>query len=171
MRFFIYGADRATGKDVRLTVEADSPQDAAAQANDQGVLVADIKRLDEPAPPSGPPEVAAYRAYMRKPPRKKYMALRIVAMIYTVLAWICLGLTALYLLFFVFAIVTGLTQAESVDDASLWIAGGMIGSIATIVFGFLGWLFLMSLAESIRVFIDIEHNLRQTLRLMREHWA
>lgn len=77
---------------------------------------------------------------------KRYPALRTIAGIYTVFAWIIAVVAA----FVAFTVYT--------KDSS----GGLMIAIPTIVIGALILLGLLAAAESIKVFIDIEENTRKT---------
>jgi len=55
MRFLIRGADRQTGRDIEISIDAASVDEAETRATDAGVLVATVHLVDRADPPNREP--------------------------------------------------------------------------------------------------------------------
>lgn len=73
VRFLVNGARKEDGKAVSLTVQATSEEDAANQANDQGIMVSSVKRKEVAAQSvstaTAPPPVPVQE--QQRPPKRK----------------------------------------------------------------------------------------------------
>lgn len=58
MRYKVQGADKATGKDIETTVQANTPESAREAANMQNILVASISVAADPTPKEAPPKLS-----------------------------------------------------------------------------------------------------------------
>lgn len=79
MKWEASGADRATGEERRLVIEADDEASARRRANRAGVMVADVRPLDpddsvagSPVVRTGPLQVIARPVTMPTPPPTQY---------------------------------------------------------------------------------------------------
>ena len=109
--------------------------------------------------------------------KKKYRALRVIAFIVQVLAWVSLVLAILgvvgaigagaYLGQFSTATLEGL----NINGANLSIGGilaGILGAVAVLLVGILIFILLLAASENIYVQLDIEQNMRQTNDYLRQ---
>jgi hypothetical protein len=89
----------------------------------------------------------------------KYPALRVIAVIFKVLA-VLIAIGGLI------GALAGLVQMTG-DTYGATAAGGMI-LLVSLLYGGLGCIYLFAVSEAIKVFIDIEENSRLTSELLRK---
>jgi hypothetical protein len=98
---------------------------------------------------------------------RKYKTLRLIAMLYKVLAFVSGGgclLLALYLILSSFTSKPENTLTIGLDPTAVF--GGAIGGLILLVFGSFLFIFLYGLGEWMYVFMDIEENTRKTNELL-----
>jgi hypothetical protein len=91
---------------------------------------------------------------------KKYTALRIIATIYKILAWLIL---VLGIIGFIVAIITGSLAGSKAFRAG--IGGGFLGflsGIGILIYTIIAFIGLLAFSEAIYVVLDIEENTRKT---------
>jgi hypothetical protein len=86
----------------------------------------------------------------RQTPTRKYPALRVIAGLYQIIALVIALLTLIGLL---------MSFQQS--------AGTPVIAILCLVIGFIGVVSFLALSESIKVFIDVEHNTRTIVELLQ----
>lgn len=97
---------------------------------------------------------------------KRYKALRLIARLYKILAFVVGGVCVLMALFmFVSGIATtASTTAMGLDPMAIF--GGAVGGLFPLVYGAFVFIFLYGLAEWMYVFMDIEENTRRTNEML-----
>jgi hypothetical protein len=108
-----------------------------------------------PSHASGPPPV-----------EKKYKALRLIATLYKILAFVA---GAACLLFGLFIFVTGLaagSKTTAIGAEPTAIFGGAVGGLLLLFYGAFLFIFLYGLGEWMTVFMDIEENTRKTNEML-----
>ena len=106
--------------------------------------------------------------------KKKYRALRVIAFLFQVLAWVSLILAVLGAAGAVLAgllnmvsipALEGLNRGNAMTLAG--IVGGVITGVVVILVGIINFIFLLAVGEYIYVQLDIEQNTRQTSESLR----
>lgn len=123
----------------------------------------------EPAPlpaytPPGSPVAysASYAGSATHKGQKKYKALRMIAMLYKIFAFVGGGACVLMALFmFVSGIATS-SSSNTIGSNPMAIFGGAMGGLVLLVYGAFVFVFLYGLGEWMYVFMDIEENTRKT---------
>lgn len=117
-------------------------------------------------PPSHPPIASSfspsYASTPNQPVEKKYKALRLIAMLYKILAFVA---GAACVLFGLFIFVTGLaagSKTATIGGEPTAIFGGAVGGLFLLIYGAFLFIFLYGLGEWMTVFMDIEENTRKT---------
>ena len=116
---------------------------------------------DNPVPPSFSPSYSSSPAIKVE---KKYKALRMIAMLYKIFAFVAGGACVLMALFL---LVTGFGGSSRSTTTTLGpdptaIFGGAVGALLLLVYGAFIFIFLYGLGEWMYVFMDIEENTRKT---------
>ena len=101
--------------------------------------------------------------------KRKYGALRTVAVIITIIAWIILIIGVLGSIAMGALIIAGTTYADGWTGDLL--AGGVVAAVITFVVGIivsvLHFVFLLAFAQLIYLLIDVERNTRETAYHLR----
>ena len=100
------------------------------------------------------------------PVEKKYKALRLIATLYKILAFVA---GAACLLFGLFIFVTGLaagSKTTAIGGEPTAIFGGAVGGLLLLLYGAFLFIFLYGLGEWMTVFMDIEENTRKTNEML-----
>lgn len=117
-------------------------------------------------PPAAPPYAGSgmgYGGYGAAPPlEQRYKALRVIAVIYKVLAFVVAGL---YAIIGLLALANGASRSSSFGGALL--LGGFLGALLFFLFGALAFVFFYGAAEFITLFINIEENTRTTNEILQ----
>lgn len=106
--------------------------------------------------------------------KKKYRALRAIAFVFQVLAWVSLVLAILGAIGSVGAGLLGavtIPALENFNGANLAIGGvvaGIIGAVGVLLVGILNFILLLAVSEYIYVQLDIEQNTRQSSEYLRQ---
>ncbi|MEK6299840.1 MAG: hypothetical protein AABO41_03890 [Acidobacteriota bacterium] len=104
---------------------------------------------------------------------RKYKALRLIARLYKVLAFVSGGGCALLALFLIvnsFTSNSPSTPTIGPDPTAMF--GGAVGGLVLLVFGASLFVFLYGLGEWMYVFMDIEENTRKTNEMLASRpWA
>ena len=106
--------------------------------------------------------------------KKKYRALRAIAFVFQVLAWVSLVLAILGALGAVGAGLLGVVSypaLENFNGANLSIGGavaGIISAVVVLLVGILNFILLLAASEYIYTQLDIEQNTRQTSEYLRQ---
>lgn len=98
--------------------------------------------------------------------KKKYTALRVIATIYKVIAWITLVLGVIG---FIISIVTG--SLAGIKGIRYGFGGGFIGllsGVGILIYCIIAFLGLLALSEAIYVVLDIEENTRKTAMMLEK---
>ncbi len=112
-------------------------------------------------PTSAPPMFA------EPPPlRRKYKALRVIAVVYKVLAFIAGLVFGLLALVSLFAGLSASSRRSGFDIGPTAVFGGLIGAFIFAFIGALWFITFYAAAEWIYVFLDIEENTRATRTLL-----
>lgn len=102
---------------------------------------------------------------------KKFRVLRIVAVIWKVLAWIVLVISVLGGCFtLAMGLIGGASAARSSDMLGLGlggVVGGVVTALAAIFFGILYFVFLYAFAELVDVMLALEENTRATAEQLK----
>jgi hypothetical protein len=104
----------------------------------------------EPMAPAGSPASVALQ------PDRRYGSLRVIALLYTVLAWLTLVLGAI-------GVIVGSAKSEDITGGGKF--GLILGGLLLVAFYAL---FLFAAAAFIRLFLSIEQNTRETAQTSRE---
>jgi hypothetical protein len=97
------------------------------------------------------------------PPEPRYKALRVIAVIYKVLAFVAAA---------IYAIIGLLALAGGAASSSMYGGGpmlfrGFLGALICFLFGALAFVFFYGAAEFISLFINIEENTRTTNEILQ----
>jgi hypothetical protein len=130
------------------------------------------KPVAEPSNPAAAPEkpnpiASAFSSnYVGNPAsgvEKKYKALRLIAMLYKVFAFVAGGGCVLLSLFMIVSSFTSNSNSTlTIGPDPTAIFGGAVGGLLLLVFGAFLFVFLYGLGEWMYVFMDIEENTRKT---------
>jgi hypothetical protein len=95
-------------------------------------------------------------------PEPRYKALRVIAVIYKVLAFVAAGI---YAIIGLLALANGASRSSSYGGPLFY--GGFIGALIFFLFGALAFVFFYGAAEFITLFINIEENTRATNEILQ----
>ncbi len=98
--------------------------------------------------------------------QKKYKALRVIAVVYKVLAFLVGSLCGLAALVALFAGLSASSRRELFDVSPVLALGGIAGAFIYALIGTFWFVTFYSAAEWILVFLDIEENTRATRMLL-----
>jgi len=113
------------------------------------------------------PPIAHQPSSPAPPPERRYKTLRLIAMLYKVLAFVCGGGCLLLALYLIVSSFTSSPQSSlSIVPDPAAIFGGAVGGLVLLVFGAFLFVFLYGLGEWMYVFMDIEENTRKTNELI-----
>lgn len=97
----------------------------------------------------------------------KYKALRLIAMLYKVFAFVAGGGCVLLSLFMIVSSFTSSSNSTlTIGPDPTAIFGGAVGGLMLLVFGAFLFIFLYGLGEWMYVFMDIEENTRKTNEML-----
>lgn len=105
--------------------------------------------------------------------KKKYRALRTIAFVMQVLAWLTLVLAILGGIGALVAGVLNWVSIPAVDQIGgsgttfIRIVTGVVSAIVVLVVGFIGFILLLAGAETIYVTLDLESNTRMTAEILQ----
>lgn len=122
---------------------------------------------EQPRPVMNPP--AAYGATPSPPVAKKYKALRFIAMLIKILAFVA---GALFIIIALIMLVAGVASSSTPKTTGFGDAGpmalfsGVVGAIAMLIYGVFVFIFLYAYSEWMYVFMDIEENTRVTNEML-----
>jgi hypothetical protein len=96
---------------------------------------------------------------------KKYKALRVIATLSKVLAFIVGGLAIIGSVI-VLAVGVGSSSSSYGNTAVAQLFSGVLGAVALLIYGILIMIYLYGVGEFIYVFLDIEENTRITNQML-----
>ena len=100
------------------------------------------------------------------PVEKKYKALRLIAMLYKILAFVAAGACVLGALFMFVTGVATSSRSPVLGPDPTAIFGGAVGGLLLLIYGAFLFIFLYGLGEWMTVFMDIEENTRKTNEML-----
>jgi len=124
----------------------------------------------QPSPYAAPPS-AANRPGGLPPVEKRFRALRFLATLVKILAFVVAGLCVIAGLIFIIAGIAGgstsTSNAPFNQAGPTAFVGGFVGGVMLIVYGAFAFVFLYAYAEMIYLFLGIEENTRITNEVLR----
>lgn len=97
---------------------------------------------------------------------KKYKALRLIAMLYKILAFVAGGACILVALFMFVTGAATSSRSTTLGPDPTAILGGAVGGLFLLIYGAFLFIFLYGLGEWMTVFMDIEENTRKTNEML-----
>jgi zinc ribbon protein len=128
----------------------------------------------EPAPPAYTPPgnpvrpaySPSYAGSATPKGEKRYKSLRLIAMLYKILAFVAGGACVLMALFMLVSGIATSSSNTAIGANPLGIFGGVLGGLVLLVYGAFLFIFLYGLGEWMYVFMDIEENTRKTNEML-----
>lgn len=119
-----------------------------------------------PGSPVKPAYSPSYAGSATPQSEKRYKALRLIAMLYKILAFVAGGACILMALFMLVSGIATSSSNTAIGANPMAIFGGVLGGLVLLVFGAFVFIFLYGLAEWMYVFMDIEENTRKTNEML-----
>jgi hypothetical protein len=116
----------------------------------------------------GTAPAASANAWAAPTESKKYKALRTIAILYKIFAFVSGGLCGIGALISLAAGLESSSRRGAFDLGSSFMAGGFFGAFLLGLYGAFLFIFFYGIGEFIYVFLDIEENTRLTNKMLSE---